>query len=123
MFGLSEAYRYFVCTLPVKGNASVDTLFHTIADNTPLSPISGDAFVFFSTDLRKIIILRWDGESFIIFNKCLVNRRLRVPGKYAEVACFELPYDDLFTLLRKNHLVAPRGPQKRNMRTRKLLMG
>lgn len=122
MFGLSEAYRYFVYTLPVKGNASVDTLFHAIADNTPLSPISGDAYVFFSADLKKIIILRWDGESFIIFNKYLISKRLRVTNKDSKIVCFELPYDDLFTLLRKNHLIISRSPQRSKKQIKKLLI-
>ena len=112
MYGLSEAFRYFVLTAPVKPNASVDTLFHAITDNTPLSPISGDAYVFFSTDLKKIIIFRWDGENFIIFNKCLINKRLRIPFKSAEIACYELSYDDLFTFLRKNDLPYTIGSKK-----------
>lgn len=123
MYGLSEAYRYFMCTIPVRGNANADTLFHAIADNTPLSPVSGDAYVFFTTDLKKIIVFRWDGENFIIFNKCLIHKRLQIDFKNVEIACFELSYDDLFTLLRKNHLVVPRGPQKSKMRIKKLIIG
>lgn len=112
-----------MCTIPVRGNANADTLFHAIADNTPLSPVSGDAYVFFTTDLKKIIVFRWDGESFIIFNKCLISKRLRVPNKYTEVACFELPYDDLLILLRKNHLSMPRAPKRRKSRVQNLIIG
>lgn len=123
MLGLSDTYRYFVFTQLVRGTCGLNTMFHLISDLTPFSPISGDAFVFFSTDLKKITILRWDGENFIIFNKCLIHKRLQVDFKNVEIACFELSYDDLFTLLRKNHLVVPRGPQKSKMRIKKLIIG
>lgn len=123
MYGLSEAYRYYVYTRPVKGNASADSLFHTITDNTPLSPISGDAYVFYTADLKKIIIFRWDGENFIIFNKQLIRRRLRLSFKSPEIVCYELSYDDLFTLLRKNTITHSQS-QKRNIRkVKKLLIG
>lgn len=123
MLGLSDSYRYFVFTQLVRGNSGINTLFRLISDHSPLSPISGDAYVFFSTDLKKITILRWDGENFILFNKHLIHKRLQVNFKDVEIACFELSYDDLFTLLRKNHLVVQRGSQKSKTRVKKSLIG
>ena len=110
-------------TLPVKGNASVDTLFHAIADNTPLSPISGDAYVFYTSDLKKIIIFRWDGENFIIFNKCLTTKRLRLHFKVADIVCYELTYDDLFTLLRKNSIMHGQSRKRGIRKLKKTLIG
>lgn len=121
MFGLSETYKYYVCTEPVKGNASESTLFRHICAACDMTPTSGDAFIFFSTDRRKMSVVRWDGESLRIFNKCLTHSTFRLPRIDADIACFELCYDDVFTLIRKNRLCVPRALQRAKRRAKDLL--
>ena len=47
-----------------------------------LSLVSGDIFVFFSHDRKRIKLLRWDGDGFIITSKkredvCTIAERIK----------------------------------------------
>lgn len=122
MFGLSDSYKYFVCTQPVRGNASESTLFRHACAACGTPPTSGDAFIIFSTDRHKMSVVRWDGENLIIFNKFLTHSTFRIPRIDADVACFELCYDDVFTLVRKNCLSVPRALQRAKKRAKDILL-
>ena len=47
MFGLESNSRYFMCQHPVNMRKGIDSLFGLIQSESPLSPMSGDVFVFF----------------------------------------------------------------------------
>ena len=54
MFGLSNNVRYFMCQHPVNMRKGIDSLFNLIISESPLAPMAGDVFVFFS---KKAVII------------------------------------------------------------------
>lgn len=48
MFSLESSRRYFMCQHPVNMRKGIDSLFNLIQSESPLSPMTGDVFVFFS---------------------------------------------------------------------------
>ena len=48
MFALDSNHRYFMCRQPVNMRKGIDALFNLIQSESPLSPMTGDVFVFFS---------------------------------------------------------------------------
>ena len=55
MFALDSSRRYFMCQQPVNMRKGIDALFNLIQSESPLSPMTGDVFVFFSKNSRGSI--------------------------------------------------------------------
>lgn len=53
MFSLESSSRYFMCQHPVNMRKGIDSLFSLIQSESPLSPMSGDVFVFFSKNRQS----------------------------------------------------------------------
>ena len=71
MFGLESCHRHFVCQHPVSMNKGIDALFSLITCESPLSPMTGDVFVFFSKNRQAVKLLRWDTDGFLLYQKRL----------------------------------------------------
>ena len=65
MFELSENNRYFFFPEPVRMSYGIDGLSKLVYAHPALSLVSGDIFVFFSHDRKRIKLLRWDGDYII----------------------------------------------------------
>ena len=63
MFTLDSNHRYFMCRQPVNMRKGIDALFNLIQSESPLSPMTGDVFVFFSRNRQSVKLLRWDTRS------------------------------------------------------------
>lgn len=85
MFSLGNNLRYFVCQHPVRMNKGIDSLFNLIKSESPLSPMTGDVFIFFSKDRHGVKILKWDTDGFLLYHKRL------------ERGTFEIPFSDPVT--------------------------
>ena len=81
MFSLEANHRYFMCHHPVNMRKGIDSLFNLIQAESPLSPMSGDAFVFFSKNRQSVKLLRWDTDGFLLYQKRL-ERLQQATGKY-----------------------------------------
>lgn len=73
MFELSENNRFFFFPEPVNMGYGIDGLSKQVCAHPALSLVSGDIFVFFSRDRKRIKLLRWDGDSFILYYKRLTR--------------------------------------------------
>ena len=73
MFELSENNRYFFFPEPVRMSYGIDGLSKLVYAHPALSLVSGDIFVFFSHDRKRIKLLRWDGDGFILYYKRLTD--------------------------------------------------
>ena len=71
MFSLEANSRYFMCQHPVNMRKGIDSLFNLIQAESPLSPMSGDVFVFFSKNRQSVKLLRWDTDGFLLYQKRL----------------------------------------------------
>ena len=66
MFALDSNRRYFMCRQPVNMRKGIDALFNLIQSESPLSPMTGDVFVFFSRNRQSVKLLRWDTDGFLL---------------------------------------------------------
>lgn len=73
MFDLSKNSRYFFFPEPVNMIRGIDGLSELVCAQPVLSLVSGDIFVFFSRDRRRVKLLRWDGDGFILYYKRLTR--------------------------------------------------
>jgi len=120
MFNLDENSRYFLCTMSVNGNMGINGLITAIRSHTPLSPTSGDVFVFFSKNRKTVKILKWDKEGFLLYQKRLEGGTFQMPIYSTTQTCVEMPWDTFYFILRgitfdKFRLYT--RPLKRNVRT------
>ena len=66
MFALDSSRRYFMCQQPVNMRKGIAALFNLIQSESPLSPMTGDVFVFFSKNRQSVKLLRWDTDGFLL---------------------------------------------------------
>ena len=84
MFSLENSSRYFMCQHPVNMRKGIDSLFSLIQSESPLSPMSGDVFVFFSKNRQSVKILRWDTDEFLLYHKRLERGSFEMPCRNAD---------------------------------------
>lgn len=106
MFELSESGRYFLCLYPVKFTNGIDGLYNIVVSNTRLSPMSGDAFVFFNKSRKMVKILKWDEDGFLLYQKRLVRGRFVLPDFNEKSGCFELPWNMFYFIIKGVDLAA-----------------
>lgn len=79
MFSLEANHWYFMCQHPVNMRKGIDSLFNLIEAESPLSPMSGDVFVFFSKNRQSVKLLRWDTDGFLLYQKRLERGTFEMP--------------------------------------------
>ena len=67
MSTLDSNHRYFVCRQPVNMLKGIDALLNLIQSESPLSPMTGDIFVFFSRNRQSVNLLCWDTDGFLLY--------------------------------------------------------
>lgn len=93
MFGLESCHRYFVCQHPVNMGKGIDALFNIITSESPLSPMTGDVFVFFSKNRQSVKLLKWDTDGFLLYHKRLERGTFELPQKNPITGYFELSWE------------------------------
>ncbi|MBQ0090616.1 MAG: IS66 family insertion sequence element accessory protein TnpB [Prevotellaceae bacterium] len=92
MFGLENSCRYYMCQHPVNMRKGIDSLFALIQSESPLSPMNGDVFVFFSKNRQSVKLLKWDTDDFLLYQKRLERGSFEVPQKNAVTGYYELSW-------------------------------
>lgn len=93
MFGLENNVRYFMCQHPVSMRKGIDSLFNLVVSESPMSPMNGDVFVFFSKNRQSVKILRWDTDGFLLYQKRLERGSFEMPRKNADSGYYELSWE------------------------------
>jgi len=93
MFSLEANHRYFMCQHPVNMRKGIDSLFNLIQSESPLSPMSGDVFVFFSKNRQSVKLLRWDTDGFLLYQKRLERGSFEMPRINPATGYYELPWE------------------------------
>ncbi len=84
MYSLTSGNKFYLYQGFVNMNLGINGLFKIIrSEMNGLSPVSGDAFVFFGKTRQNVKILKWDGDGFLLYNKRLSEQ---VDALIAEVA-------------------------------------
>lgn len=100
MFELSENNRYFFFPEPVRMGYGIDGLSKLVCTHPALSLVSGDIFVFFSRDRKRIKLLRWDGDGFILYYKRLTRGTFDLPRYSTEKGVYELDWYTFYFIMR-----------------------
>ncbi|MBC5607255.1 MULTISPECIES: IS66 family insertion sequence element accessory protein TnpB [Bacteroidales] len=100
MFELSENNRYFFFPEPVRMSYGIDGLSKLVYTHPALSLVSGDIFVFFSHDRKRIKLLRWDGDGFILYYKRLTRGTFDLPRYSTEKGVYELDWYTFYFIMR-----------------------
>lgn len=91
MFTLDSNHRYFMCRQPVNMRKGIDALFNLIQSESPLSPMTGDVFVFFSRNRQSVKLLRWDTDGFLLYQKRLEKGSFEQPRSILPQATMNSP--------------------------------
>lgn len=116
MFGIDGNVRYFMyqgCTDMRKG---IDGLFNLIKSESPLSPMKGDVFVFFSRDRQSVKLLKWDTDGFLLYYKRLERGTFEGVMKNADTGYFELPWETFSFIMSGVSLESVRFRKRYRMR-------
>lgn len=81
MFGLESGTRYFMCQHPVSMRKGIDSLFNLVVSESPMSPMTGDVFVFFSKNRQSVKLLRWDTDGFFFIRSVWKEGLSRCPAR------------------------------------------
>lgn len=100
MFELSENNRYFFFPEPVNMGYGIDALSKLVCTYPALSLVSGDIFVFFSNDRKRVKLLRWDGDGFVLYYKRLARGTFDLPLYNAEKGVYELDWYTFYFTMR-----------------------
>ena len=100
MLGLSEHIRYHVYQGYADMSSGINGLSRIVSQRMGMSPISGDAFVFFSKDRATVKILRWDTDGYLLHQKRLEKGTFELPFFKPGARSVTIPYDTLSAILR-----------------------
>ena len=80
MYSLNSSNKYYLYQGYVRMNLGIDGLYRLVrSDMEGLSPISGDAFIFFGKNRNSVKILKWDGDGFLLYYKRLEKGGFEIP--------------------------------------------
>jgi transposase len=71
MLTISNAYRYYLYVKTADMRKSIDGLSGIVQGEYPLTPLSGDVFIFISGARNRIKLLHWQGDGFALYYKRL----------------------------------------------------
>ncbi len=100
MFELSENNRYFFFPEPIHMSYGIDGLSRLICAHPALSLVSGDIFVFISHDRKRVKLLRWDGDGFVLYYKRLTKGTFDLPRYNTEKGVYELDWYTFYFIMR-----------------------
>lgn len=81
-------------------NLGIDGLYKlTRSQMQQLSPISGDAFIFFGKRRNGVKILKWDGDGFLLYYKRLEGGTFELPVFNPNTGYYEISYTALTFIL------------------------
>ena len=68
MYALTPNNNYYLYQGFIKMNLGMNGLYKLVRSQmSNLSPISGDAFIFFGKKRQSVKILKWDGDGFLLY--------------------------------------------------------
>jgi transposase len=97
MLMLSPGHKVWVASEAVDMRKGFNTLAALVQSEFKLDPKEGQLFVFFGQSARKVKILYWDRNGFVLWYKSLAEGRFR-PPKIASVR-YSISTSDLNCLL------------------------
>ena len=100
MYSLTSANKYYLYQGFIRMNLGINGLYKLLrSEMSQLSPVSGDAFIFFDKRRDGVKILRWDGDGFLLYYKRLEGGTFELPTLNPHTGHYEVPYTTLTFIL------------------------
>lgn len=100
MYSLTSGNKYYLYQGFIRMNLGIDGLYRLLrSEMQHLSPISGDAFIFFGKRRNGVKILRWDGDGFLLYYKRLERGTFELPVLNRNTGNYEISYSTLSFIL------------------------
>lgn len=100
MYSLTSGNKYYLYQGFIRMNLGIDGLYRLLrSEMQHLSPISGDAFIFFGKRRNAVKILRWDGDGFLLYYKRLERGTFELPVLNRNTGNYEISYSTLSFIL------------------------
>ena len=100
MYSLTSANKYYLYQGFIRMNLGINGLYKLVrSEMSQLSPVSGDAFIFFGKRRDGVKILRWDGDGFLLYYKRLESGTFELPTLNPYTGHYEVPYTTLIFIL------------------------
>ncbi|MBS5552591.1 MAG: IS66 family insertion sequence element accessory protein TnpB [Bacteroides sp.] len=100
MYSLTSANKYYLYQGFIRMNLGINGLYKLIrSEMSQLSPVSGDAFIFFGKRRSGVKILKWDGDGFLLYYKRLEGGTFELPALNPHTDHYEVPYTTLTFIL------------------------
>lgn len=99
MFSLGNNLRYHLCQRYVNMGLGINGLYKVVRNEFPVSPVSGDVFVFFSKNRNTVKMLHWDGDGFVLYQKRLELGTYEVPFFNPASNSYGLSWDMLLLIM------------------------
>ena len=100
MYSLTSANKYYLYQGFIRMNLGINGLYKLVrSEMSQLSPVSGDAFIFFGKRRDGVKILRWDGDGFLLYYKRLEGGTFELPTFNPHTGHYEVPYTTLTFIL------------------------
>ena len=88
MYSLTSANKYYLYQGFIRMNLGINGLYKLVrSEMSQLSPVSGDAFIFFGKRRDGVKILRWDGDGFLLYYKRLEGGTFELPTSATPRIC------------------------------------
>lgn len=101
MYSLTSANKYYLYQGFIRMNLGINGLYKLLrSEMSQLSPVSGDAFIFFGKRRDGVKILRWDGDGFLLYYKRLEGGTFELPTFNPHTGHYEVPYTTLTFILK-----------------------
>ena len=100
MYSLMSANKYYLYQGFIRMNLGINGLYKLVrSEMSQLSPVSGDAFIFFGKRRGGVKILKWDGDGFLLYYKRLEGGTFELPALNPHTDHYEVPYTTLTFIL------------------------
>ena len=100
MYSLTSGNKYYLYQGFIRMNLGINGLYKLIrSEMKQLSPISGDAFIFFGKRRDGVKIFKWDGDGFLLYYKRLEGGTFELPIFNPHTGHYEISYTTLSFIL------------------------
>lgn len=108
MFALERGMRLFVCTQPVDMRKGMYTLYGMVLSGTSIDPLGGDVFVWFNKGRKSCKILRWYGDSYLLYHRRLSRGTYEVPWMDGSTGYVQVPWESFALVMEGVSLASAR---------------
>ncbi len=115
MFSLNESLRYYLCIGSVSMRNGIDGLSGIIRNKLNRDPLSGEVFIFISSNRCNMKLLHWEKGGFVLYQKRLEAGKFELPEYDNNLSSYKMDWSTLVMLVEGIKLKRGRYSQRYNL--------